>query len=73
MAGGSGSGANGYFDGQQAYVESGDSKTDIYYGGSGGPLGPGHGHVVTNPDGGVEYWREPGSSQPSMDSNTGRQ
>ncbi len=67
-----GSGANGSFDGHNAYIEQNADKVNIYYGPN-GPLGPGHGHVVTNPDGGVQYWREPGAQQPTMDDRGGRQ
>lgn len=35
-----------------------DGKTDTYFGGRGKADGPGHGHVVTGPDGKVEYSRE---------------
>lgn len=68
----SGSGANGSFEGHPALIEQTGGKVDIYYGPN-GPLGPGHGHVVTNPDGGVQYWRQPGSGAPIMDDRTGRQ
>lgn len=34
-----------------------DGKTDNYYGGQGRADGPGHGHVVVNESGGVDYAR----------------
>lgn len=56
-------GSNGTFDGQPAIVEQNGGKTDIYYGGKGSPLGPGHGHVVVNDGNGVEYWRDPSGNR----------
>ncbi|WP_367133234.1 hypothetical protein [Saccharothrix sp. HUAS TT1] len=60
-------GANGTFEGHHALIESGyttdgQAKVDIYYGGRGGPLGKGHGHLVKLRDGdSVVYWRLPQS------------
>ena len=58
--------ANGTFDGKQAYIETGyDAETgrpklDIYYGGQGKPLGPGHGHVIRYRDTDqIVFWRLP--------------
>ena len=61
-------GANGTFEGFPALIETGFTKeglpkVDIYYGGEGGPLGLGHGHVVKLRDGdSVVFWRNPMSS-----------
>jgi hypothetical protein len=52
-------GANGTFDGQQAtFEQNSDGLTDVYFGGQGGPLGPGHGHAVIDGDGSLEYYRD---------------
>lgn len=57
----------GSFDGYDASVSSRESGgSDIYYGGLGSADGDGHGHVVTNDAGSVEYWREPGSSSAAI-------
>ena len=37
-----------------------DGKTDTYFGGVGKADGPGHGHVVCDDKGNVEYAREAG-------------
>lgn len=62
-----GSGAGGWFEGHNALVEQDGGKVNIYFN-DGNPLGPGHGHIVTNADGGVEYWRRIGESQADIDS-----
>ena len=52
-------GANGTFDGQQAIFEQdSDGLTDVYFGGSGSPIGPGHGHAVINSEGSLDYYRD---------------
>lgn len=39
-------------------VATSDGKTHTYFGGEGKADGPGHGHIVTNSDGHIEYARE---------------
>lgn len=61
----------GSFDGKDAKVVDHDSgRSDIYYGGRGAADGDGHGHVVTNDAGSVEYWRDD-SGNTLYDSNDG--
>ena len=57
MSKGSGSGSNGSYGNEQATAETTGGRTDIYYGGSGGPLGPGHGHIVQDSSGNTTYHR----------------
>lgn len=65
-------GANGPFGGEQAIFEqNGDGFTDVYFGGSGSPIGPGHGHAVIDSDGSLDYYRdtEAAGGQVYVDSN----
>lgn len=62
---------DGYFDGQEIKVVYGATgrrdRFEFYYGGLGGPDGPGHGHVVSNDGENIHYWREPNATSPVID------
>ena len=61
----------GRFDGQEIKVIYGATgrrdRFEFYYGGLGGPDGPGHGHVVSNDGENIHYWREPNATFPVID------
>lgn len=71
--------SNGDFEGHLALIETGRTDyvygpvTDIFFGGRGGPLGDGHGHVVLTSDRSIIYRRDPGQSTPSINSRSSRQ
>jgi len=71
--------SNGDFEGHLALIETGridyeyGPVTDIFFGGSGGPLGDGHGHVVLTSDRSIIFRRDPGESTPSINSRSSRQ
>lgn len=56
---------NGRFDGYPAEISTGKTdqptRIDICYGGSGGLMGRGHGHVVSKDGINIFFWRLPES------------
>ena len=70
-SGGGGSSSNDSGSDVKAVLGT-DGKTDNYFGGEGKADGPGHGHVVVNDRGGVEYSRDASSSQGTQSSGGGK-
>ncbi|MBU1092375.1 hypothetical protein KJ836_01745 [Patescibacteria group bacterium] len=69
---GGGSSSSGNSSSDVKAVLGTDGKTDNYFGGEGRADGPGHGHIVVNDRGGVEYSRDAQSSRDTQSSGGGK-